>query len=49
MRILILEDEIPAQNSTTAPQKKEEVNARFYYKLLAIILLAIALYLVFRQ
>ena len=27
--------------------KKEEVNARFYYKLLAIILLAIALYLVF--
>ena len=44
-----IKEDVPAQNSTTTPQKKEEVNARFYYKLLAIILLAIALYLVFRQ
>jgi hypothetical protein len=44
-----IKEDIFAQNSTTTQQKKEEVNARFYYKLLAIILLAIALYLVFRQ
>ena len=44
-----IKEDVPVQNSTTAPQKKEEVNAHFYYKLLAIILLALALYLVFRQ